>query len=345
MTSSMRRATGLAIVILVAFAGVTYAQDKTFYWARLDVDLTVLTNSDIRVVETQEICFTEGTFRYGSRNIPRDRLESITDVEVWEGNRSFTSNNRDAYGFTTSLESGNFNIRWYFPETQNTCHTFALKYTVKGGLRIYAGGDQLWWKAVFSDRNHPVKSSQVTVNLPKEIEPAQVKQVKIEAYGASATHEVSDSGQIVFMAQNIQPGQELEVRVQFPHGIVKGTAPGWQVRLDQAQTSSSAARISPGAALALVLGLAVLIVFVVSQSCKQSSATGSVVGSNTGESSNTTSGWSVDMMKPPYDTGFAATGSSGSGGDSGDWSGGWDSGGWSGGGDSGGGGGGGGDFG
>ena len=152
-------------------SGIAHAQDKQFYWERLDVQMTILTNSDIQVVETQELVFTEGTFAKGSRNIPMNRLEAIADVEVWEGDRPYAPNSDRPYGFTTSVEGGDFYIRWNFPETSGR-HTYTLKYTVKGGLRIYDTGDQLWWKAIFSDRRFPVRSSRVTVNLPSAIEPA-----------------------------------------------------------------------------------------------------------------------------------------------------------------------------
>ena len=39
-------------------------------------------------------------------------------------------------------------INWYFPPTANRSETFTLGYTVRGGLRYYEGGDQLWWQAI-----------------------------------------------------------------------------------------------------------------------------------------------------------------------------------------------------
>ena len=45
-------------------------------------------------------------------------------------------------------------ITWYFPSTNqganffSDIHTFTLRYTVRGAMRIYPGGDQFWWKFV-----------------------------------------------------------------------------------------------------------------------------------------------------------------------------------------------------
>ena len=51
----------LFIVLLLAAAPAALAQEKTLYWQRYDVDLTVLQSGDFRVVETQELVFTSGT--------------------------------------------------------------------------------------------------------------------------------------------------------------------------------------------------------------------------------------------------------------------------------------------
>jgi len=60
-------------------------------------------------------------------------------------------------------------------------------------------------------------------------------QLKIASYGAPAANQVAAGGSVVFDAQNIPADQELEVRVQFPHGTVEGSAPAWQAADDQRQ--------------------------------------------------------------------------------------------------------------
>ena len=72
----------LMLALTLAFASVAQAQDKTLYWQRYDVDITVQKNGDLRVIETQELVFTSGTFRYGQREIALNRLSSISDVTV-----------------------------------------------------------------------------------------------------------------------------------------------------------------------------------------------------------------------------------------------------------------------
>ncbi|MEA3377231.1 MAG: DUF2207 domain-containing protein, partial [Chloroflexota bacterium] len=222
-------------ILLVALAaglvltGTTQAQTQTLHWERFDVNIEVLENGDFRVEEVQEIAFTSGSFHFGYRNIPMDRLEGITDVEVWEGERQYEPGRGGSYTYQTSVEDGDFRIRWEFPYTSNTSHTFILRYTVTGGLRYYDGGDQLYWKAVYADRDFPVYNSTVTVDLPRGATADPVA-----AYDTKASISGRGTGTVAFTAQErIDPGQEFEVRVQFPHGIVQGSKPDWQAAYDR----------------------------------------------------------------------------------------------------------------
>jgi len=230
----------LSLVIIMALslglAGVVQAQSKTYIWDRLDVDITVLENSDIHIVETQQFTYTSGEFRYGYREIPTDRLEGITDVEVWEGDRQYQPGHGGDYTYETFYnDDGDFTIKWYYPGYRDSTHTYTIKYTVKGGLRLYDGGDQVFWKAVFPDRDVPVLASVVTVHLPAAFDPGELV---IAAYDGSRGErqdvQIQNKGsEVVFTAGQTQLNHELEVRVQFPHGVVQGAPPGWQAAYDK----------------------------------------------------------------------------------------------------------------
>ena len=218
----------LAVLALPVLAGTAQAQEKQYHWTRFDVNIEVLPSGDFTVEEIQTIAFTSGEFHFGFRNIPTDRLEAIRDVEVWEGNRQYAPGHGGDYTFETYTESGQFYIKWYFPYTSNSEHTFTLRYRVVGGLRYYEGGDQLYWKAVYADRGAPVYASTVTVRLPN------VPGDPVAAYGAEAAISGRGTSTVVFTAaETLDPQQELEVRVQFPHGVVQGSAPAWQAAYDR----------------------------------------------------------------------------------------------------------------
>lgn len=223
----------LLMALMMLWAGTALAQEKTLYWERFDVDITIRNNGDFQVAETQEIAFTSGTFTFGYRYIPLNRVEEIVDVEVWENGQRYTLAATQAPNtYETWTEDEKLVIKWYFPPTSNARRTWTLRYTVRGGLRIYEGGDQLYWQAIYADRQQPINAARVTVHLPAAF---SAEQLKIASYGADATWELTDAQTVVFTAtRQIGANRGLEVRVQFPHGVVQTTTPSWQAADDRA---------------------------------------------------------------------------------------------------------------
>lgn len=244
----------LLAATLALVVGAVQAQDKSLLWKRYDVNLTVGLNSDILVEEIQEIQFLSGVFRFGFAAIPLDRVEQITDVSVAEiingQERRYKPHSSAPYGFVTGINDNNLEITWYFPETQGTTHTYILRYRVIGGLRFYPEGDQLWWKAIPPDHNFPIRASRITVSLPRTF---PQEQLKVASYGPAATVRINERGQVIFEAENIPADRELEVRVQFPHGVVQGNPPAWQAAFDRRQTLGPVFSIVLGALGAIIL--------------------------------------------------------------------------------------------
>ena len=221
-----------AILLLLLSSQTVDAQGKVYRFKRLDADITVQTNGDLDIIETQAFEYVVGTFSEGFRTIPTDKLDRIANVRVSEQDRPYTreqtpsSSTSSPFSFTTLTNDRNdFEIRWFYPATANTTRIFRLGYTVQGGLRYYDAGDQLAWKAVFPQHFVLLESSTVTVHLPPGFTP---EQLVVDSYGAHASRQALDGQTVIFKSNNVPDGEVLDVRVQFPHGIVKGTKSAWQ---------------------------------------------------------------------------------------------------------------------
>ncbi|MCI0350975.1 MAG: DUF2207 domain-containing protein, partial [Acidobacteriales bacterium] len=109
---------------------------------------------------------------------------------------------------------------------------FRLEYTVIGGLRIYVGGDQLWWTAIPEEHfGFPIGSSQITVQLPPGFAPREGVD-PIETFGAPADVKVNGT---TIAAQATEPiGGEgfFEIRAQYPHDP-NAHIPVWQQDFDR----------------------------------------------------------------------------------------------------------------
>lgn len=216
------------------------AQDKSLVWDRFDVNLDLNADGTVVVAEHQTIRFTNGTFRFGYRDIPINNLGYIDNWAVTDssGNRYQLAYGGEApYTFTVEDNGNHYVIRWYFPPTANTTETYTISYTVHDALRFYEGGDQLWWKAIYGDRAFPVLAGRVQVTTPPGaniIEWAAYVNGYDAREGNYATAVLSENTRrMVFELQRrLNADEEFEVRVQFPHGIIAGTAPAWQQRAD-----------------------------------------------------------------------------------------------------------------
>jgi uncharacterized membrane protein YgcG len=180
-------------------------------------------NGDLRIVETNVINFISGSFSFGYRDINTSRLTDIRDIQV-------TENGQPLEFETSQPENDIFRIKYYFSPASNEERTFLIAYTVVGATRYYPEGDQVYWTAVYPDRNgFAVLNSRVTVTLPQG-----ATATKAEAYGVRASVTGVGESTVVAVAQEpIESGQSFEVRVQFPHGIISGQAPPWQAAYDQ----------------------------------------------------------------------------------------------------------------
>jgi hypothetical protein len=160
----------LLIFVLLAAPTPARGEEKRVTWERIDVSITVHDDGSFTVEELLQVRFEGDAFTYGFRDIPNDRLERIDDIRVWDDEGEY--NPIEAGGERTfSVDETEYvtTITWYFPPVQDEVRTFHLSYRVHGGLRAYPDGDQLWWRAVFPDRQEPVAESTVIVKAPAPI--------------------------------------------------------------------------------------------------------------------------------------------------------------------------------
>ena len=231
----------LALLIAAVSAVPVVAQDgAAFVWDRYDVEIVLQPDGSLTVAETQ-VLRLGGTLRKGFREIPLDRVEGISDLSVEEPERRYTRGSGQPYTFAATREDGNARIEWWFPPTRGGTKTFILRYRVDGGIRVYEGGDQVRWNAVYADRPAPVLASTVTLRFPRDVAP---EQVRLAAYPErlDARTRLADARTALFEAGEIPAGQAFEIRAQFPHGLVAASPPSWQARADLADWFAEDAR-------------------------------------------------------------------------------------------------------
>ncbi len=229
----------LMMILLVVPAGASAQSDnRSLYWARWDVEISNIdtTANSFHVVETHVLQITTGPINGGDREIPLDRITSIDNIRLSDGKtplrpvNSSADNCPSTRGIVCLSRSGGQQVIYYnftSAAQSGSTRTITYEYDVRGALRAYPGGDQLWWSALAPDRPFPVQDSRVTVQLPPGL-----KLDKVET-DPPTWRSSTEGNPLVFEAPgSLGTSGNVEIRLQWPHNPALVVAP-WQANFDR----------------------------------------------------------------------------------------------------------------
>jgi hypothetical protein len=221
------------VTLLPSYQSTRAAELQTTSFDSLHVDINILSNSDMEITETHKYSFLAGTFHYGCRWIPLDEIESIDRIQVYEDGRPYLRNPAvrrwiddfkktgespaaDYYAYYTWIEDNRLWIGWWYPETKGGSRVFDISYVVHGGLWLHDEGDQLYWRAIYGNRDVAIGEATVTVRFPEPVAP-----LTVNSYGLETQRNIIGDQIVEFTATGPVPGNmTLDIRLIFPHGIV-----------------------------------------------------------------------------------------------------------------------------
>jgi len=219
----MRRTVATAVLSLVAVVLLAApASAKSFSTPRAEVDVEVQPDGSLLVQE--HITFDyNGSFTGAYRDIPLVPGQSITDVQVSEGDVQYTAGASAELGSSGTpgtfgiAESGNLErIVWHY-QAANEQRTFTISYRFLGLAHAYDDvvdvDLQVWgdhWKG-------DLTSLQATMRLPGQSSDVRVWGHPVSVNGSTALG--SDGASATLRASDVPPEQFVEMRVVFPRSL------------------------------------------------------------------------------------------------------------------------------
>ncbi|MCB9454808.1 MAG: DUF2207 domain-containing protein [Anaerolineaceae bacterium] len=251
---------GASLFLLLCLVAGAAAQTRSVYWQQWDVLINNVNTSENRfdVTESYNVQFT-GTFSFGAASIPNQNLTSISNIRVLEAGQPLTESCSQRPGTYCIENNGSeYALTYYFMKPiTNANRNFEIQYTVRGALRVYSGGDQLWWTAIPSEHyGFTIGSSTVTVQLPDGFGPREGVD-PVVTYGAPTNVNVFRTTVTATTTRSIGGSENLEIRVQYPHDP-NATPPAWQPSFDEQRLYEETTKplIDLGAiALSVLIGL------------------------------------------------------------------------------------------
>ncbi len=202
------------------------AATTAYQWRALDVGIELEPSGDLLVTETQSYDVSNPKALPLQRLIPLAYVDRITEVEVFENERSLA--------VSAGIKNEQFRIRWRpLPRPSNPVpqpRTFVVRYRVKGAVRLHSNGDQLVWTALFGERETLLPNGSVTLRVP----PGLANEIQdLRSYGVPAEVRRLDAQTVSFIPHaSLQPDEALQVKVVIPSGRLNLAMPDWQQGID-----------------------------------------------------------------------------------------------------------------
>lgn len=218
---NMRKTLLLLILLFGFFCFFEPAEAAdNYYYDLIKVEIWVNQDSTFDAVEKMTYNL-DGNFGYFYRDIELKDLDHLSDVEVFDGEGNKLSKNQ--YDF--KYKGNRLHLQWNFfrRDFNNELKSWVIKYKVHGGLGFFDDYDELYWNAIFQDREVIVKKAEVLVHLPQEVDSIKPR-LFIGSLGdkrESSNYQIIDKKTIKFWGEYINQGQYLTIVIAWPKGIIE----------------------------------------------------------------------------------------------------------------------------
>ena len=137
----------LVSALLLFLSSIASAQavpgERSLYWERIEVEIEVLKDGSLAIAERLEYVF-DGAWRGGYRVLSLDKLDSISDIEMGEGEQRYQAGGLAKYQYQLSKVKKGLEVKWRCRDDDelpfsNARKTFWLRYRVQGGPELPSG--------------------------------------------------------------------------------------------------------------------------------------------------------------------------------------------------------------
>jgi len=231
---------------LLVLSATVSAAAKEYHAARFDSRIEVQQGGSLRVTETIEFVFTDGTFREVFRAIPTRRTDGIEFVSASMNGTILPEG--EGPGQVEVKRRNGFRVTWHFAPVSGSTHTFELTYIARGVVTQDDHEERLAWMALPREHQYHVQTSRVELVLPaaplrtpEAVQDRVDGELRVEQLGLTTT----------VLASNIRRNGRVTVSMPFARGAILDGPPAWQSR-QAAQLAKMPLWVGSGGGIVLV---------------------------------------------------------------------------------------------
>ena len=168
-------ATLLGLVFLTSplVGARSYSLDRVAVTARVDPD------GSLWIDETRTYTY-DGRYTWAEFRLPLDRVGSVSDFSVSEGDRGFAPASSEASGtYQLDMSADELYVRWHYV-AENETRSFRLQYRVSDAVTLHPDVAELYYQFVGAINPQAIGRVEVDLALP---EPAVFDEVRAWAHG------------------------------------------------------------------------------------------------------------------------------------------------------------------
>lgn len=208
----------LLFIIPLTLYAKSYTLDRVFIQAE------IMTSGNLKIEETRTYKF-RGRFSWADYQLPLNKLGTVQNFELWEGNQPYQESNREIPGYYTTRTADNeFYVRWFY-RAKNETRSFTLRYILTDAITVYTDVAEFYYKFVGESNLKKISTVDVTIRLPHH---ATQGEVRAWAHGPLWGTILLQTGILKMNVSPLPANTFWEARVTFPPSWV----PGSQRRID-----------------------------------------------------------------------------------------------------------------
>ena len=208
----------LFLVVLISVFWFRGIKASDYYYDSIEVDIQINQDSTFDVIEEMTYILN-GSFGFFYRDIELKDLDHISDVKV------FDDGGTEIFGYDKKYVGNRLHLQWNFPRRgfNNELKSWKVRYKVHGGLGFFDEYDEIYWNAIFQDRDVIVDKAKIIVHWPEGVDRDQIKpRIFIGKFGSkdkNSSYIITDDT-VEFIGNTVLPNEYLTIVVAWPKGFI-----------------------------------------------------------------------------------------------------------------------------